>query len=106
MGRTALLEAAVTARDNVCSILLENGADVNACGSDGRTALHLAADPVTLVGNHAPCAKLAIARILLVHRANLRLLDEVGQTALDVAVANGFDACRELLRDTCKERRR
>ncbi len=68
--------------------LLEHGAQVNAAGPKGRTALHYAA-----AAGHAR----AIA-LLLEYGADPTLKDEQGETALDLARAAGKTAAADLLR--------
>jgi len=96
-GHTALLSAAAAAYGECCTTLLKHGADVNASGHDGCTGLHLAADPVTLLGNSAAGAKAAVIKALLLHRADPSLRNNNGQTALDIAFSKGFAEATHLL---------
>ncbi len=66
-------------RLNVMELLLANGADVNATGPRGRTALHLAA-----AGGHAD-----VLNLMLAHGARPELEDDSGKTALQLARAAG-----------------
>ncbi len=68
-------------------LLLDYGADVNAVGPKGRTALHYAA-----VVSH-----LRVIDLLLDHGADTSIRDERGETALDLARAAGKSAAVDLL---------
>jgi ankyrin repeat protein len=68
-------------------ILLEHGADVNALGPKGRTALHYA----------AAAGFVQVITLLLDHGAALALKDEQGETALSLARVAGKTAAVELL---------
>jgi len=70
------------------AILLERGADTDARGPAGRTALHYAA-----ASGASPKVEL-----LLTHGANRRAKDESGLTPLDVAVASSRTSTADLLR--------
>ncbi|WP_176065611.1 ankyrin repeat domain-containing protein [Piscinibacter koreensis] len=69
--------------------LLDAGADPNARGTGGRTALMEA----------ARAGRFAIVRALLVHGADKALADDAGRTAFDEAVARGHVDLIALLRD-------
>ena len=87
-GRTALLQALHAARDNatatswhmsVARLLLAQGANANACGHDGQSALALAAakrDPITV-------------RRLIAAGAQVNTKDSRGYTPLMIAAQNG-----------------
>lgn len=68
--------------------LLERGADTDARGPAGRTALHYA----------AASGASAKVKLLLAHGANRHVKDDSGQTPLDVAVASGRASTADLLR--------
>lgn len=97
-GFTPLLSATEAGYADCCRILLDYRADVNARGLHGDTCLHLAAVPLTLIGNNSAGAKLAVMRELLYCQADPASLNNSSQTALEVADAESFDACGELLR--------
>jgi ankyrin repeat protein len=71
----------------IVSLLLTNGAEVNAVGPEGRTPLHFAAD----------YGCLPIADILLQHKANVQARDTFGKTPLHKAATFGDDRLVELL---------
>jgi len=70
-------------------LLLERGADINAKGNDGRTALYLAAS-----GGHGPTV-----RLLLDRGADHKAKNKNGLTALDSAVLGGYAGTIQLLRN-------
>jgi ankyrin repeat protein len=74
-------------RPDTIRLLLDHGADVNAAGPRGKTALHYAA-----TAGHA-----GVMRILLERGADPTRLDDNGQTALDLARAAHQSGCAELL---------
>merc|ERR1712062_327559 len=78
-GFTPLLSAAEAAYPDCCRVLLKGRADVNARGLDGCTALHVAAKPLTLIGNSTPGAKLAVLRDLIQHHADPNLRNDAGK---------------------------
>jgi hypothetical protein len=67
--------------------LLEYGADVNARGPQGKTALHLAAS----------AGYVGVIQLLLDHGADPTLTDAQGMTALSLARAAGKEAAAKLL---------
>lgn len=76
-GRTPLMSAAKAGYADCCRLLMMHSANVQACGDDGRTALHLATDPLSLLGNQDHDAKLQVARVLLSSWADPVLCDMV-----------------------------
>jgi ankyrin repeat protein len=74
-------------RPDKVRLLLDHGADVNAAGANGKTALHYAA-----TAGHA-----RVVRLLLDRGADPARVDAEGQTALDLALAAGKTGCAELL---------
>jgi ankyrin repeat protein len=74
-------------RPDKVQLLLDYGADVNALGPKGRTALHYAA----VVGH------VKVMEVLLEYGADLKLRDQDGQTALTLARAAGKTAAVALL---------
>merc|ERR1712125_113718 len=79
----------------VCEALLQHRADADATNRDGQSALHLAADPVTIYGNSS--GKIEVIRKLLEYNANPNAYDAAGQTALEIAEVTGFEEAEELL---------
>jgi len=71
----------------IVSLLLTNGAEVNAVGSEGRTPLLLA----------ATCGSLPIAEVLLQHKADIHARSALGKTPLHQAATFGDDRLVELL---------
>lgn len=76
----------------IATTLLENSADVDAVNADGETALLEA----------TRWGRTEVVRVLLKHRANTRIKNKEGKTALDLApVADfckpGFIQCQELI---------
>jgi ankyrin repeat protein len=76
------LNSAAAGRTEVCGLLLDAGAPVDARQSGGYTALHEAA----LNGNEA------LVDVLLAHGADPALADDEGRTAADHAHRNGHQA--------------
>lgn len=87
-GYTALHYAARSGHLSICSILLENGTNVDERTHGGVTALHRAA----MMGHDS------ILKLLLAHKANQLLQDSDGKTALHRAAEKGFvGACTLLM---------
>lgn len=88
-GRTPLHLAADLGRDDVCLVLLEAGANVNARSDYGETSLQAAAE----LGDTALC------EMLLAHGASANAVDDKGETALHEAAKYGHEeACGVLLK--------
>ncbi|KAG5797969.1 hypothetical protein H9Q69_002974 [Fusarium xylarioides] len=81
--------AALNGRPEMCSMLLDAGADKNYQDSSGNTALGLAA-----YSGHSN-----VTEILLLRRVKLEDKDSWGRTALCDAVRNGFQGVCKLLLD-------
>ena len=77
-------------RPETAALLLDFGAEVDAPGLRGRTALHQAAS----------AGHLDMLRLLLARGASRDVRDEDGATPLDLARANGHAAAARLLRGT------
>ena len=90
-GRTALHWAAMLGRASLTQTLLERGAPVLACSSNGNTPLHLAA-----LGSTE--AHLDIGRLLLQAGAQPRAANRQGKTPLSNAEDQGTAAMVSLLR--------
>src|SRR5262245_20876777 len=86
LGRKSLDPVIMTpahiTRCNVVAELLAAGATANLVDEQGRTALHLASNP--LVEESAECLK-----ILVAHGANVEATDKSGKTPLHKAAASG-----------------
>jgi ankyrin repeat protein len=91
-GFTPLMSAAHAGYSACCEVLIRHRADVNACSKPGETPLHLAANPVSLLGNAEPSAKLRVLDVLLSARADPLALSSDGRTALQIAMERRFDA--------------
>lgn len=72
---TALIVAAKYGNKDICGLLLQNGADIDAVNGYGYTALMAAT-----IGGHKE-----IVHYLLIFRANIELREHQNQTALDIA---------------------
>mmetsp|Transcript_64475 Transcript_64475/g.119955 ORF Transcript_64475/g.119955 Transcript_64475/m.119955 type:complete len:577 (-) Transcript_64475:47-1777(-) len=88
-GATPLLSAAEQHYAQCVAVLLQHRADLHAKDSKGRTALHLAANPVTILGNLEPESTLSTLLVLARAGAQLEAQDNSGKTPLQV----GFDNC-------------
>ena len=110
MGRTALSLAARHGHEAIASLLLEHGAEVEAINNAGETALHEATfgDHLTVIevlvvqghanvdaqdsSGHTPLMMAAdlgrdwAVRLLVQKGADVKLKDELGRTALDLAM--------------------
>ena len=76
---TPLYLAAKKGYDEVIKLLLQNGANVNAMGNQGWTALHVASANGHLTATH----------VLLDHHADTNVQDDHGKTPLHCALKNG-----------------
>lgn len=94
--RTALHAAANSSLPAIATWLLQHGADVNARGRMGRTPLHLAAER-----NMSS----RIVDLLIEAGADLRIKDDQGLTALDVAILHKKNAVAQALRRALASRR-
>ncbi|CAE8743147.1 unnamed protein product [Polarella glacialis] len=90
-GRTALHCAALRSQFECCEILLRHGASVRARDAQGATVLHMAAlEPICLVGNQDPNAKMTTVRLLLEAQADPSARNDAGHTAAELlALASG-----------------
>lgn len=85
-----LIAAASRGQEEICALLLDAGADVNAYnGGGGQTALHAA----------ARCGSAPVCRLLLERGATPDAVDSRNWTALHAAAARGDAALCELLLD-------
>ncbi len=95
-GTTPLMVAARSGFRKVVTALLEHGADVNALENPGRELAGEGSDMTALAyaarGGHGE-----IVRLLLEHGADAQLRNSAGQTALDIALDNGYDEIAQLL---------
>lgn len=101
-GLTPLHIAAKYGQDGAVGMLLEAGAPADAQDQRGKTALHIAAEGVRLLGRRR--GRLRAMQCLLRHGASWGILDSESCTAGDVASRNGFQAAVDLLR-AAKSRR-
>lgn len=92
MHNTPLHAAAASRNQDICALLLSNGADVNATQQAQYTALHSA----------AANGDLEIVRLLLAHEASPNSRSEKGETALDMAKQRGHTAVVDLLERTAR----
>lgn len=97
-GRTPIMSSAETGYVSCCAVLLRHRADVNVTDYDGNTCLHLAANPLTLIGDSEPCAKLAVTNLLLAARVDHTKVNSFGKTALEVAEEASFVSCASMIR--------
>mmetsp|Transcript_54204 Transcript_54204/g.129146 ORF Transcript_54204/g.129146 Transcript_54204/m.129146 type:complete len:592 (-) Transcript_54204:75-1850(-) len=84
-GATPLLSAAEAHYPCCCRTLLKHKADITAIDDKGRTALHLAVDPLSILYNQEQGCSLEVITILLEARADVTAQDNRGMTALDLA---------------------
>ena len=85
---TPLLLAAMHGRAGAVSLLLADGANINATNTAGMTALHLAAKQ----------GYLDVVKVLLSHKPDLSIKDSRGWTALDWAEKSHHDEIASLLK--------
>lgn len=83
-GLTALMVAALWGNAQCLELLLSAGAKVDAVDAEGRNALMLAARGKASMFTDGDY--LAVVQRLLEHKANTRLRDKYGKTALDYAI--------------------
>ncbi|CAE8584304.1 unnamed protein product [Polarella glacialis] len=84
-GRTALHCAAMRSQFECCEILIRHGASVHARDAHGATVLHMAAlEPLCLVGNQDPIAKMTTVRLLLEAKADPSARNDAGHTAAEL----------------------
>ncbi|CAE8654437.1 unnamed protein product [Polarella glacialis] len=93
-GRTALHCAVLRSQFECCEILIRHSASVRARDSHGATVLHMAAlEPMCLVGNQDPNAKMRTVRLLLEAKADPSVRNDAGHTAAELlALASGLGA--------------
>ncbi len=93
-GTTLLITAASKGLVDVCKILIDNGADVNAKDDCGYTPLHEAA-----YRGH-----LKVYELLLDNGANINATDKYGRTPLYEAASGGHLKVYELLLEKCADK--
>ena len=91
---TALHAASAKGHLKVASLLIENGADPNSCGSHGKVPLHLVSQTGQLVTGQS---SLAIARLLVDSGADVDIIDDFRSTPLHAAAFYGSRDIAELL---------
>lgn len=94
-GATPLHVAAKYGQEGAVRMLLAAGAPVDALDSRGRTALHVAAEGIKMLGRRP--GRLRALQCLLEHGASPCILDSECFTAVDVAARNGFQAAVDLI---------
>jgi len=91
-GATPLLSACEEGYPLCVEVLLEFRADIGAVDHMRRSALHLAAHPLAILGNPVQDAKLHVVEALLKAKASTNCVDSQGRTPLQVATALGFES--------------
>jgi ankyrin repeat protein len=87
-----LHSAAASSNYALCSLLLENGADINAVQQGGYTALHAAAQN----------GKTELVKLFLVNGADKNLLTEKGESAVSFAIAGSHMETARFIEDFSK----
>ena len=82
---TPLIRAANKGSIDICKILIEHGADVNAKTRVGRTALH----------NAVQNGNLELVKLLIAHGADVNAKNDVGWTAEYIAQMEGYEELEE-----------
>jgi ankyrin repeat protein len=95
-GTSALMLAATLGYVNICNMLIDGGADINACDHAGNTPLHLAAQGY---GEQVP-----VVQTLLQRGADATVTNEDGFTPAMLAKRTENDACFKLLESHTMER--
>ncbi|KAF0693986.1 Aste57867_15099 [Aphanomyces stellatus] len=85
--------AALRGSVSMLKLLIEHGADVNACDGQGKTALHCAAH-----GGYQD-----VVTHLLDEQCDACVVTKEGQTALHLAMLNGQSSVGDYLRQRCPE---
>jgi ankyrin repeat protein len=88
---TPLMSAAYHGHTEIVSLLLQNGANVNACGDKGHTALWLACQTSSFD------SRLGIVKLLLDYGGEVNVAEDNGPTALSLAKKNGSRTVQHLL---------
>ncbi|CAB4045262.1 ankyrin, partial, partial [Paramuricea clavata] len=76
------------AQEQVVSLLLDHGAEVNQQDFYGRTALHYAYD----THSYPSEKKQRVVKILIQHNADIYLKDSSGLSAIDIAKRKGHES--------------
>jgi len=88
-GTSPLMLAAALGYHNICNILIDSGAEINACDHAGNTPLHLAAQGF---GEQVPTIQ-----TLLQHGADANATNEDGFTAAMISKRMDNDACFKII---------
>jgi ankyrin repeat protein len=106
-GETPLLRAAEIADAPMVRLLLQEGADIDAHDNDGDTTLILAVHAgmvedrpgITVVPiRGSPTAQSAVVRLLLSQRADVRVRNKSGRTALQIATQRSLPSLISMLK--------
>jgi len=96
---TPILSAAMEGYDECCALLLEFRADVHAVDARKRTILHLAANPMTTLGNSAPGCRVNVLKLGLEAGVDKLAKDDRGMTALQIAYQHGSVEIADILEE-------
>mmetsp|Transcript_57975 Transcript_57975/g.107092 ORF Transcript_57975/g.107092 Transcript_57975/m.107092 type:complete len:118 (+) Transcript_57975:2-355(+) len=100
-GATPILSAAMEGYDKCCALMLEFRADIHAVDSRKRTILHLAANPMTTLGNSVQGCRVSVLKIGLEAGVDKVAVDDRGKTALQTAYEHGSVDIIDILEDSC-----
>eukprot|EP00953_Heterococcus_sp_UTEX-ZZ885_P002158 1680-Heterococcus_DN1.PRE.4 len=89
-GATVLMAAVLGRHKSAAEWLLQHGVAVNAANDEGYTALHYAC-------MSSSCEDAAMVELLLASGSDVHMRTSYKQTALDVAVSNGYLECAKVL---------
>lgn len=95
-GTSPLMLAAALGYHNMCNILIDSGAEINASDHNGNTPLHLAAQGY---GDQLP-----ILETLMQHGADVNKTNEEGFTAAMIAKRMENDACFKALQSKSEDK--
>ena len=90
---TPLHYTAYSGHPEICELLIQHDADVNAKNDDDDTPLHIA----------AYWGYLNICELLIMHSANVNAKNKYRETPLDIATRKDYIEIRELLKTSLEE---